>query len=356
MKIVMYFLTLGCVIVFSGCDEYLFALSNEKSTSTSLTQIGTKQYNGPGSKWELTLHDYAGFTLREEESFSISMSGDYAVNTAGFIKLSVTTSTNPSLSVAQAYLLQIPDVLVVSQPLVNDTNYSQLIAMIPSGVCPNANINNNWIDIKRDVNSSIEPIFGTFTSIYENATASLPQQFDIIAADLGEGNLSTINCNQGLANLIDGRAYMHSSGNSILHTGLATDDDSDDSFLVSIPSQEISSIASLADEYIGFVYDSVLNQTNPIFMTVLSDGTGVGYKYTDVDNEILDIANPIDILVNQVNQPLSGFVNLGLSGAQSRCIFHANLSGSGKKALLCTGDNPTEPGVGNIYTMLAISK
>ncbi len=356
MKIVMYFLALGCVFVFSGCDEYLFALSNEKSTSSSLTPIGTKHYNGPGSKWELALHDYAGFTLREEESFGISMSGDYAVNSAGFYKLSVTTSTNPSLSVTQAYLLQIPDVLIVSQPLVNDGNYSQLIAMIPSGICHNTNIYNNWIDIKRDINSSFEPIFGTFVSSYENATASLANRFDIIAAELGEGNLSTINCNQGLAELSDGRAYLHSSGNSIVHTGLGTpDDENDDSFLVSIPMQDISGIAALEDEYIGFVYDSVLNQTSPIFMTVLSDGTGVGYKYTDVDNEVLDTSD-INLTVNQVNQPLKGFVNLGINGAQSRCVFHNNLSGSNKKILLCTGDNPAAPGVGNVYTMLAISK
>lgn len=356
MKIIIYFLTFGYVIFFSGCDEYLFALSNEKTASTSLTQSGIKEYNGPGSKWELTLHDYASFTLREEESFSISMSGDYAVNRAGFHKLSVTTSTNPSLSLTQAYLLQIPDVLIVSQPLVDDANYSQLISMIPGGNCHNANIYNNWIDIKRDLNSSSDPIFGTFTSVYENATASLPNRFDIIAADLGEGNLSEINCNQGIANLTDGRVYMHSLGNSILHTGMDTPtDDSDDSFLVSIPAQEINGIAALADEYRGFVYDSVLNQTSPISMTLLTDGTGIGYKYTDVDNEVLD-TTPIKLLVNQVNQPLRGFVNLGLNGAQSRCVFHADLSASGKKVLLCTGDNPTKPGVGNIYTMLCISK
>ena len=356
MKIGVYILIVGTMIGFSGCGDNLFGLINETTESTT-TQSSIQQYNGPGSKWELALHDYASFTLREEESFAISLSGDYAINSEGFYKLSVTTSTNPSLSVTQAYLLQIPDVLIISQPLVNDTNYSQLITMIPSGICHNTNISNNWIDIKRDINSSTEPIFGTFISSYENATASLANRFDIISAELGEGNLSTINCNQGLANLTDGRAYMHSSGNSILHTGLATpDDESDDSFLVSIPSQDISGIADLADEYIGFVYDGVLNQTSPISMTVLSNGTGVGYKYTDVDNGVLDTSSPINLLVNQVNQPLDGFVNLGLNGAQSRCVFHSNLSDSGKKVLLCTGDNPTDPGVGNIYTMLAISK
>jgi hypothetical protein len=150
---------------------------------------------------------------------------------------------------------------------------------------------------------------------------------------------------------------MHTSKNTILHTGLATpDDESDDSFLVSIPSQNISDITSLADDYIGFVYDSVLNQTSPISMTLSANGIGVAYTYTDVDNGVLDTSSPINLLVNQVNQPLDGFVNLGLNGAQSRCIFHTNLGGSGKKILMCTGDNPTDPGVGNIYTMLAISK
>ena len=352
------------IVFFGGCDDKLFDLSDEKTvTDTPPAQpvtddtVVVKEYNGPGSKWELTLHDYGVFTLKEDESIGISMSGTHTALTSGFTKLKVTTSTNPSLSSSEAYMLEVPGLLTIMQPLINDVNYSQLIAMIPSGACQSGNINNNWIDIKRDINSSSSAVFGTFNFLDGNGSASLNKRFNLISADLGEANLSTLECNQGLANLTDGRAYMHTSGNSIIHTGLSTpSDDSDDSFMLSIPAKSINSISALSDEYIGFVYDSTLKSIQPVNMALSEVGIGVGYIYTDVGNEVLDTNNSINIVVNQVNRPLDGFVNLGINGAQSRCIADSNLSGSGRKVMMCTGDNPSQAGVGHIYTMLLVSK
>lgn len=351
MRIIFAFFSFFIIIFFSAClDESTEIVNN-------VGESGLKEYNGPGSKWELALHSYGGFTLKEEESFGVSMSGDYTLNAAGFYELNVTTSTDPAVSLTQAYMLEIPNTLIFSQPLINDVNYTQILAMLPSGVCNTKDVFNNWIDIKRDINTSAQAIFGTFHNLFDTSSASLSNNFNIIAADSGEENLSVLNCNQGLANLTDERAYMHSSGNSILHKGRGTpDDDSDDSFLLSIPSEKVENVAALADEYIGFVYDSVINTMSPVHVTFSAFGTGTAYIYTDVGNELLDTANPVNILVNQVNQPLDGFVNLGINGAQSRCIFHENLNSSGKQVLLCTGDNPSAKGVGNVYTMLLKSR
>jgi len=355
MKFFLILFSSFSILFFSACSDYFFDETTEVAVVPS--EGGLKEYSGPGSKWELALHSYGGFTLKEEESFGISMSGDYVLNSAGFYELNVSTSTEPAVSLTQAYMLEIPNTLILSQPLINDVNYTQILAMIPSGVCNTMDVFNNWIDIKRDVNTSSQAIFGTFHSLYETSSTTLTNSFDIISADQGEENLSSLNCNQGLANLSDERAYMHTSGNSILHRGIGTpDDDSDDSFLLSIPTSKVIDIASLANEYIGFIYDGVINNIDPVNVTFSEFGTGTGYIYTDVGTEVLDTASPINILVNQVNQPLDGFINLGINGAQSRCIYHENLNSSGKQVLLCTGDNPSATGVGNVYTMLLVSR
>jgi hypothetical protein len=141
-------LTAGTVSIMSGCGS-----SSSSSSAASTSFAGTQP---PGDFWSWTINDSSGTFTAANTTQNLNYSGSVSGltgNSAGIWKLSITSTTDPSLTApSSAYAVEIPStaLLVAAGSIYNDVSGNQdsirsPVFAIAQGSCPSTGANLNWI-------------------------------------------------------------------------------------------------------------------------------------------------------------------------------------------------------------------
>lgn len=142
-------LALICMVTLCSCSG-----GSDGGTATP------QSYAGPGSRWQMALHNDGTFDTTELDS-ALEVSGTWIEKASGFNELTVTI-TNDSGAVAlgsKGYGLEIPGVVFLLKPFDGD----QIITMVESGTCPTGDITANWIMTNKNVDVTLNNGDGTGT-------------------------------------------------------------------------------------------------------------------------------------------------------------------------------------------------
>ena len=320
-----------------------------KANKTRISNDSSESYAGPGSKWEVILNKNGTFDI-EEQDRNLFLEGTWTKTDAGFKKLTVTSSSDidevPLGSVGHA--LEIPGMVLLLKPF----NGTQIISMIKSGVCPTDDFSANWIVTSENSNVGSSDVFGTFFYDYINDTANLPNRYTLEGVDQGANSLPGFVCNNGIAEVGDGRMFLTEMGAAIVHTGILTPvDKTDDNIIIALPPKNIGSLSALDGVYKGLVFASSANGNELFTVSInISDGTGSG---NEIDPDSGDLGDYVSINFSAVDTPNDGLIEGTIDGSVIKCMANTNIYNSEKTFLFCIGDNPDE--AGKLYLMFMIN-
>ena len=152
-SVLSFLLIAGTVSIMSGCSSSSTS-SSGPSSPTSTGFVGTQS---PGDFWSWTINNSSSGTftaVNNTKSFNYSGSvTGLTGNSAGISKVSVTSTTDPSLTPpTSAYAVEIPNtaLLVATGPFVVDVSGNQdsihpPVFAVAQGSCPSTGANLNWI-------------------------------------------------------------------------------------------------------------------------------------------------------------------------------------------------------------------
>ncbi|VAW80628.1 hypothetical protein MNBD_GAMMA15-101 [hydrothermal vent metagenome] len=344
---------------------------------------GGSSYNGPGSRWNVSLATDNSFTITRSDTASspvvLTITGSYTDLPAGFVKLTVggvvadsAVTDAPSVGDA-AYALNVPGYVFFLKPI--DPTSDQVIPMVASGNCPSSNMLGNWVNVNLEAGASAaDPttsIYGTFGFDVATGAPSLPSTYSLTQSSLGADNLSGGTCTDGILILNGGlgtpetEAYLTTNGGAIVRTGIDTpNDETDDTYIFALAQETIADVANLADEYAGLLFDAAQpggSQISPVSVSCDVAGACTGTIVSDIDANTLSI-NTVSINLVTVDNPEAGFITGtievpsggGTVSGNLTCMANINAQGSGKNILSCAGQSPDDNT--QLFNVLLISK
>ncbi len=125
---------------------------NDSPTAPVSETVEATNYNGPGSKWDVTLNSDDTFVITRRESLNdpidLTVEGTYEDLDSGFLLLTVSSGSGENVPPAgsQALALEAPGYALFLKPLGSGDN--QILAMVTAGECPSSDIAANWVLVK----------------------------------------------------------------------------------------------------------------------------------------------------------------------------------------------------------------
>ncbi len=350
--------------------------------SSSSGNGGGSSYNGPGSRWNVSLTDSGTFTITKSETATspvvLTITGSYVDLPAGFVKLTAgSVVADPSVTGAPsvgdaAYALNVPGYVFFLKPI--DPTSDQVIPMVSSGTCPTGNFDANWVNVNVENGvSAADPtssMYGTFSFDATTGTPTLPSTYSLTQSSLGVDNLSGGNCADGILILNNNlgvpetEAYLTNSNGAIVRTGIDTpNDETDDTYIFGLAKETLTDIANLADNYAGLLFDASQitgSQISPVSVTCDAAGACTGTIVTDIDANTLS-TDTVAISLTTLNNPEAGFITGTISVPSGggtvgnlTCMANINAQGSGKNIVSCVGQSPGDNT--QLFNILLVSK
>ncbi len=351
--------------------------------SSSSGNGGGSSYNGPGSRWNVSLTDSGTFTITKSETATspvvLTITGSYVDLPAGFVKLTAgnvvadPSVTNPPSAGDAAYALNVPGYVFFLKPI--DPTSDQVIPMVSSGSCPTSNFDANWVNVNvQNGISAADPassMYGTFSFDATTGTPALPSTYSLTQISLGVDNLSGGNCTDGILILNNNlgvpetEAYLTNNNGAIVRTGIDTpNDETDDTYIFGLAKETLADIANLADNYAGLLFDASQitgSQISPVSVTCDATGACTGTIVTDIDTNTLS-TETVNLSLTTLNNPEAGFITGTISvpsgggtvSGNLTCMANINAQGSGKNIVSCVGQSPGDNT--QLFNILLVSK
>ena len=351
--------------------------------SSSSGNGGGSSYNGPGSRWNVSLTDSGTFTITKSETATspavLTITGSYVDLPAGFVKLTAgSVVADPSVTGAPsvgdaAYALNVPGYVFFLKPI--DPTSDQVIPMVSSGSCPTSNFDANWVNVNVEngvsAANSASSMYGTFSFDATTGTPTLPSTYSLTQSSLGTDNLSGGSCADGILILNNNlgvpetEAYLTNNNGAIVRTGIDTpNDETDDTYIFGLAKETLADIANLADNYAGLLFDASQttgSQISPVSVTCDATGACTGTIVTDIDANTLS-TDTVAISLTTLNNPEAGFITGTISvpsgggtvSGNLTCMANINAQGSGKNIVSCVGQSPGDNA--QLFNILLVSK
>ena len=349
------------LLIAAACST-LIACGGSSDSNTSAT-ASSEAYNGPGSKWDVSLATDNSFTItrraRPQDPIDLTVEGTYTRYASGFVGLTVgsATGTNAPTAGDEAWALEVPGYAFLLKPMGDD----KIIAMVSSGECPTADIDANWVVVKQhstaDATDTGQDYLGTFNYVAETGTPSLPSKYALAggyAAVTGGSGLGTGTCDDGI--MLVGTApdiaamYLTTTGGAIVQTNINNEDDAQ--FIFALAQKEIGDVSLLSGEYAGMLFDDNMadgSTVNPVAFDCDNSGVCDGYLVTNVETGAVDV-NGVTVTLNGAPDFVStgtsnGFITGSITDEDSNtgnlaCMVDINANNSGKNIVNCVGQSP----------------
>ncbi len=338
MKFLSYFFLFISFFVLSSCNS---------SSSTGLAGNFTAfSYTGAGSNtnWRMVLNTTGAFAAIESIS-NTSVLGTYSRDISGFVKIQITSAAGasaPTTFPINLAGLELPGVAFVMQPIFSSE--TALITAVLSGNCPGNSIAANYIytqfNSSDNMTSAAKGFFGTSVFLSDSGTASAPTYYTLSGgypkANAGFATGSGI-CFNGISNLSNQSVdYVMSSGSFIKFAN-----GGDTSGLISIPTQTLTTMASLTGNYAGLVYDGAAGTVFPIQTVLTPSGNTAPLILNNVSTTdlVTTTTQYATMTLTNVDSPSAGFVPGTIGGNNIMCT--GNPGFTGKNSLICVGQNPS---------------
>ncbi|MBT8078015.1 MAG: hypothetical protein KJO31_05525 [Gammaproteobacteria bacterium] len=314
--------------------------------------VTSNAYNGPGSKWDVSLNDDNTFEITRQPDIDaavdLTVNGTWQRNAMGFVLLTVdsasgTDAPNPG-DVAWA-------VEAEGYALMLETEGNNFTPMIKSGACPEADMAGNWVIVRKHEDADATEVdgdyFGSFAFDAMTGVANLPDQHSLsdgFPATGSSGELSAGTCADGIMEVDDAVMYLADNGGAIVHTNLSQP--SETSFIFALAQKAVTSVAALDAEYAGILFDgsSAADDRISAVSIACTGGLCSGSIVDDVVAMTTSGSFSID-LFGTTNAPVSGFLTgsvadeLGNTGNLA-CMIDENVQGSGQRLVSCVGQAP----------------
>ncbi len=347
-------------------------------SSSSSDDVSSTDYNGPGSKWDLSMKDDGTFHIDHRpdinSAIDYTVDGTYTRHDSGFVSLTVTggEGTDAPVAGSQAWALEVPGYAFMLKPVDSD----QLVAMVKSGECPTGDIDANWVIVKHDTsgghadaNNAGRDFAGTFHFDYATQTPSLPAKKALSSGypSVAGGGIDpgAVTCQDGIMNVPGAVMYLTANGGAIVHTdGMSPNDETDDSFIFGLGQKAITHINDADGDYAGMLFDDNMGNGNKIHPVALNcvSGSCTGYLVTDITTGAVS-ADTVTINLTAINEiggdVLNGFMTgtiddgFGTPGNMI-CMADPNALNTGKKIVSCVGQSPGD--ANDMFNVLFVSK
>ncbi len=341
-------LALGLAAALQACS------SGGGGSGVDAEEAGDRSYNGPGSKWDVTLRTDDSFTITRRPDASsavdLTVNGDYEELASGFLHFVVSDASGsgaPS-SGDEAWGLEIEGYALMLKPV--DPGSDQVIPMINSGTCPASDFTANWVLVRKasstDATDAGRDFFGVFDYEVASNTPTLPDRFalDNNFTSQGAGNISSGTCSDGLMLVSDAEMFLTENGGAIVHTNISDSDES--SFIFALAQSPIADIDNVDGEYSGMLFDessSAGDRIQPVAVTCAA-GTCNGNIVTDIETGDTS-AEAVTISLNGTVDDLAdglvtGTITGGSGSGNLACMVDYDALGSGTKIVSCVGQSP----------------
>jgi len=352
-------ISIGFLLV-SGCGG---------SSSSSDTPVGggetTTAYNGPGSKWDVSLSggDFT-ITRRPELASAVDMTvtGTYEDLASGFLKLTVSSSEGEDGPTQgdMAWALEVPGYAFFLRPI--EAGSEQIIPMVTAGECPTSDVDANWVMVRKDSDAMADDperdFFGAFHYDAASDTATLPVRRALgnNFQDQGGQDLVGGTCADGIMEVDDAVMYLTSNGGAIVHTGLNRPDDG--SFIFALSQKNITSVANLDGEYAGVLFDDNLASGDKIAPVSLSCTAGMcsGSLVADIETGELDEGSVAVNLTGTTDEFSPGLISgeiVGEGTGAMACMADVDVLDTGRSIVSCVGQSPGD--VTKMFNVIFVS-
>ena len=348
------------------------------SSSDTAATATTENYNGPGSKWDLSLNSDGSFDVDHrpdiDSAIDYTFTGTYVRESTGFVNLSITGGTGVDAPApgSTAWGIEVPGYAMMLKPVGSD----QLVAMVKSGDCPTADFDANWVIVKQDVSSgnanaasSTSEFSGQFSYDFATSTPSLPVKKSLAGnfATIQGGGIDPglITCESGILNIPSAIMYLTSNGGAIVHTdGGTANDSTDDTFIFALAQKTLTNINEIDGQYAGMLFDengSVGSKLQPVSLSCTS-GSCNGNTVTDVttgatsaDGVTITLSGSLnDVGGTNMNGFVTGTIDDGQGGTGTlMCMIDPDALSSGKKIVSCVGQSPGD--TNTMFNVLFVS-
>ncbi|HED36029.1 MAG TPA: hypothetical protein ENJ08_17685 [Gammaproteobacteria bacterium] len=369
----------SCLMVCSVVTLAATVLSGCSSSNSSSSAGSVENYNGPGSRWDVSLTgDNAGtFTIDHFQTSDLQnpdyrVQGDFTRQSSGFVTLTVTSvenfiGNNGPLVGETAWAVEVPGYAFLLKP----TSGDQIIPMVESGNCPTADMTGNFVVVKKDLTNNGDSgadladrdFFGTFNYDFATGVTSLPVLKSITDGfpDITPDTLPASTCTGGILTFTDTILYLTSNGGGIVHLGVATpNDDTDDSFLFALSQKAITNVNNLDADYAGILFDQnsgIGQQIQPVSLSCVS-GSCTGNLVSDVTtgtpvagtSASVSLTGTVDSIANGL---ITGTISFGSTTGNLACMADIDSLSSGKKIISCVGQSPDNNA--NMFNVIFVS-
>jgi hypothetical protein len=346
-----------------ACTLFVYGCAEEESEEDAAQALN---YNGPGSKWDVSLVD-GGFTITMRESVdaavALTVEGTYQRMASGFLVLTVSSSQGaegPEAG-AQAWAVEVPGYALILKPM--DDGSDQVIPMVVAGSCPENDVAANWVMVKKASAAAADDadreFFGTFAYSTETNTAMLPVRRALANAfqDAGAQALAGGACEGGIMTVEDAVMYLTSNGGAIVHTEVNNPDDG--SFIFALAQKAIADVNNLDADYAGVLFDDSMTEGQKIQPVALSCTAGActGTIVTDVTTGATS-AESVTVTLDGVpddfgNGLITGTIASGADTGNLACMADTGVLDSGRIMVSCVGQSPGDNS--NMFNVLFTS-
>lgn len=345
---------------------------------SSSGDVASVDYNGPGSKWDLSMKDDGTFHIDHrpdiDSAIDYTVDGTYVRNDSGFVSLTVTGGGGADAPAAgsKAWALEVPGYAMMLKPVDSD----QLVAMVKAGECPTADFDANWVIVKQDTSggnadadNSGRDFAGTFSFDYASQTPGLPLKKALSAGhpSVTSGGIDPgdVVCENGILNIPGAVMYLTANGGAIVHTdGGSPSDEADDSFIFGLSQKQILNASDSDGDYAGMLFDDNMpdgSKINPVALSCTS-GTCTGNLVTDIstgatsaDSVTVTLSGSInEIGGDSANGFMTGTISDGAGTGNMICMVDPDAVNSGKKIVSCVGQSPGN--TDDMFNVLFVSK
>jgi hypothetical protein len=344
------------VTLSAGLGVFLHGCSS--SSSSTAATASDRSYAGAGSDWRFTLKGDGSFSGTESETSS-TINGTYSTTSTGLIKVTVTSKSGDHTPAVGTVLsgMEIPGFALVFAPILD--NEDQLVGTIATGKCPTEDWTNNFINLQFNLSSvdmtkttgafnqgsSYEgDLFGTFkwnaaagtgAPLTHYVVAGYTELFPTspgISGTCVDGILSTTSFNAYLA---PGAGFV-----KVTETGSPNKGNG----IIAMPRYTLGSLSAVDGEYGGFIYDGnsgTATKIRPIKATAAAGSLSIE-SLSPTDLVTPDGLASGTATLTDYDSPSIGFIKGTIGSAKLICMAGTNILDSGKNALYCLGQNPSD--------------
>ena len=313
-------------------------------------------FNGPGSVWNFELGSDGRFAIERREDLAsavdMTVNGDWTRLSTGFMHLSVNEAAGdeaPSVG-DTAWGIEIPGFVLFLAPIKQQSE--QIIPMVTAGACPEANLNANWVLVKKsggaDASDPERDFFGTFTYNAATEMATIPQKYALESYGALQSNdqLGGAECASGIMDLTEAGAvmYLTDNGGAIVHVGV--DDGDDGSFIFAFNKKAIGTINNLDGQYAGVLFDESLGNGDKIAPVNLTCDAGLcsADVVTDIETGATNGEATTINLTSTPDELEQGMVTgtIANNGSVLACMADIAVNGGSDKIITCVGQSPSD--------------